>query len=764
MELIEKISPLRTQYLSSLSFKDFQTFLTGKKSLDEQKKLYDKLKGFCETNIKTRGETKRIYSYSFCKDKPSIGGRLFCGNSAQGLPKAFRGFLFGNSTTDIDMKNAHPTLLEYLCRKNNIDCPYLSDYNARRDEILDRYSDRDCAKEMFLKAVNDDKINRKEKDAFFKAFDKEMKDIQKQLLDHPYYTYVKESVPSHKLYNFYGSAINRLLCITENNVLQSVISVINQRGIEIALLMFDGLMVYGNFYDNVELLNEIECKVAEDFPGLQLKFAYKDHCLDIEMPEDFDLENRKPDIPEDFINMVLEGGDYAIATYIAKHFGTRIKTLENKKCYYFNDKKFWDCYTMSTPIREIISNDMLDHTKKMRAILGTPKTDFENKLYKELNSFSLKLGKTNDKNNITREMFDILLDRDFENDFNKQIYVLPIKNGQLFDLRDNSVCERTIEHKFNYECNADYVEMTQEQEQDICDYFLSLFCGNDKIMQCLLNALKSSLIGKPMRYLFFLTGTGRNGKSLLFKILKHMFSNAMDILDKKVLLDLKIKSSLSTEFEKLDKCRIGYVTELDEKDELNSVIIKQITGGDSLDFRGLWKGNTTIQPTATPWILTNEMVKYKAHQAMNDRMVVFPFNNTFPVDTAFETTMLAKSDIIFSFIMKYGKLVDELELTEEMIQVKEEFKEDNTVVDYLQDFVNMNYEKVSFVKKERILRDDLRASYNHYLKSLGLQFDLSSHAKFARRMKTLGFGWQESNSKVYYTGLVPRVQTLDEDE
>jgi hypothetical protein len=291
MELIERIDLDRVYYLQSFSFKDFQTFLTSKKSLDEQKKLFDKIKNLAETVIKTRGETKRIYSYSLSTPL-EVGGRLFCGNSVQGIPKAFRGFLMGHSTTDIDMKNAHPTILQWLCNDNNIHCPNLTYYNSRRDEILSVFDDRDKAKELFLKAVNDDKINKKETNKLFKDFDKEMKNIQKQLLDLPKFEYVKNSVPEHKNYNFYGSAINRLLCVYENKILQSVISVINKKNIEISVLMFDGLMVYGNHYDNLDLLYEIENKVAQDFSGLEMKFAYKSHDVSIQMPKDFVIPDK----------------------------------------------------------------------------------------------------------------------------------------------------------------------------------------------------------------------------------------------------------------------------------------------------------------------------------------------------------------------------------------------------------------------------------------------------------------------------------------
>lgn len=73
-----------------------------------------------------------------------------------------------------------------------------------------------------------------------------------------------------------------MLCVHENNILRSVISVINRNNMEQASLMFDGLMIYGNHYSNSELLTEIEIKDESDFNGLNMKFSYKEHTINNE--------------------------------------------------------------------------------------------------------------------------------------------------------------------------------------------------------------------------------------------------------------------------------------------------------------------------------------------------------------------------------------------------------------------------------------------------------------------------------------------------
>jgi len=288
MNISEKVDLRAINFLSSFTFKEFKSYVKWSCSDDEKKKLYETFKFFCKSHIKSKGEIVRIYSHTLTTPN-DVGGRLFCGGSVQGLPADIRGAIMKH-TTDIDMKNAHPTILLYLCKLHKIPCPNLFYFCENRDEIFNSISnDKDYCKKLFLKSINSDKLERKEKNTFFKVFDKECKFIQTELCKIEEYKDIVKSVPSHKLHNFNGSAINRILCSYENKILKEIINVLTRRGIEIGVLMFDGLMVYGNYYENKELLNEIEEHINNEFNGLNIKLSYKEHSNEIEIPDDYTI-------------------------------------------------------------------------------------------------------------------------------------------------------------------------------------------------------------------------------------------------------------------------------------------------------------------------------------------------------------------------------------------------------------------------------------------------------------------------------------------
>jgi phage/plasmid-associated DNA primase len=465
---------------------------------------------------------------------------------------------------------------------------------------------------------------------------------------------------------------------------------------------------------------------------------------------------------EDIEKILETCTEYDIATYFNKIYGKDFKCIDiaKKGTYYqFTKNKLWEMDEGGTPIREIISNEMYKVIADYLQVLETFKTnddikmDHNQKKKKVIGDLLIKLKRTADKNNILREIADIIKDTKFTEDLNKELFVLPIKNGKMINLKTLKVYERTIDNKFSYECDANYVEMTEEQEADIKKYFMELFCDNEATMKCVLNILKSIFTGQTLRYIYFFSGSGSNGKTLLFNILKSIFKNAMDTIATDVILKKKGNSSLNTEIEKTDKCRLGYVTELKEEDELNEKTIKQITGGDAIDFRGLFKGNVTITPTCNLCVLTNELPNFKVEKAICNRIINIPFNNVFKVDKSKETEMLGKRDLVFSYIMKHGILRDNFDddISEEMKVSKANYVESN--VDNLKDFIKSNLIDCENDKdyNKPIPISNFREKYDYYCKQHHLKIDISTKTKFTQKCKSFGLECKESHHvmKIY---------------
>ena len=130
MEIFERVDKRAAQFINKLSMDTFKT-LTTEKNNEKLTLEYNKMKKIAKDHLneEEEGITRRY------EQKNSFGGRFYSGNSIQLLNKHVRG-VFMNKSTDIDMCNAQPTILLYLCRKHNIDCSNLAHYVNNRGEVL----------------------------------------------------------------------------------------------------------------------------------------------------------------------------------------------------------------------------------------------------------------------------------------------------------------------------------------------------------------------------------------------------------------------------------------------------------------------------------------------------------------------------------------------------------------------------------------------------------------------------------------------------
>ena len=347
MEVVERFSKNSIYFLNSLTYGDVCAYLPDKMTIKDKKKYYEKIKSFCKAHIKAKCEIKRLYKHSF-KNGEIHEGRLFSSYSVQNIPKDFRAILCRDISTDIDQSASHPTILRFLCKKNNILTPNLDYFINNRDDIYESLDlPRDEAKKLFLKSVNTDTLNRHEKNKFFKDFDKEIKYIHKELFKLDNFKDYLITAKQNRTYNFYGSAINCILCVYENKILNEMVSVVNINNIEILALMFDGLMIYGNHYENKELLNEMEAHINNVFEGLNMKLTYKKHSDAIIMPKSFDI-NELDDEIENIKNDPLFYDNFKMK-FEETHFkiintSSYIKLIKNGDFVVMSRKHLFDAY------------------------------------------------------------------------------------------------------------------------------------------------------------------------------------------------------------------------------------------------------------------------------------------------------------------------------------------------------------------------------------------------------------------------------------
>jgi len=259
------------------AYENIDTFF-NKETQEETKK---QVKKFLELILINNGEKSFEYVYA----KYTNYGRKYSWG-IQGIPKNIRNFLLADSgVVDYDIKNAHPTILYYLCVKHKIhtENQLLKSYVFNRDSVIQNnfqqevYEDKDV-KKLILTATNcDDMLFTKNK--WLIQYQEEMVFIREELKKNKDYKKILQDTEKIKQdkNNLNSSFVNRILCKVESEIIDKFVSFIRNQDYQIFALMFDGLMVYNGSGDLLDQLNQV------------VKYTYGDYFQITQKPIETDI-------------------------------------------------------------------------------------------------------------------------------------------------------------------------------------------------------------------------------------------------------------------------------------------------------------------------------------------------------------------------------------------------------------------------------------------------------------------------------------------
>lgn len=256
--------------------------------------------------LKTDGNVPIMYKKSKHQKKgrwfANIGRSIGC----QNLAKEFRHTLFSEEYVDVDAKNCHPTLLEQYCKKNDIPCACLSDYNLNRDAISAEFEKqfpegaegrvwgkdettgelkvkktvKSHIKQMICRIINGGALHDSlKRSKAFKALYKEVKNIIKRVneLNPDLVKLAKKSMEaSGGTYNPEGKTMGVLLCMLENRTIMEAHNYFMKNGFSVDVLCFDGFQIR-KVADKIVTTSHLKkcSEYVEEVTGYRLEFAIK---------------------------------------------------------------------------------------------------------------------------------------------------------------------------------------------------------------------------------------------------------------------------------------------------------------------------------------------------------------------------------------------------------------------------------------------------------------------------------------------------------
>jgi len=241
------------------------------------------------------------------------------------------------------------------------------------------------------------------------------------------------------------------------------------------------------------------------------------------------------------------------------------------------------------------------------------KRDYLKNILKIIHAVKMKLKQTTFKDHIMREAAEIFYDENFIKNMDNNKYLLCFNNG-VVDFQNKIFREGypedyiTKSTRINYvlydETNAEFKKYSEE----LINFMNTLFPISD-LNRYMWDHLASCLIGSNKNQTFNVYhGSGSNGKSILTDLMSSTLGDYKGTVPITLVTDARGKiGGTSDEILKLKAIRYAVMQEPSKGVKLNEGIMKELTGGDPIQARGLYLESEIFEPQFNLVVCTNNL-------------------------------------------------------------------------------------------------------------------------------------------------------------
>ena len=319
--------------------------------------------------------------------------------------------------------------------------------------------------------------------------------------------------------------------------------------------------------------------------------------------------------------------DVDLATVLYTIYKDRFVCVSVKdNAWYEFEKNRWVECDQGNSLRALISKEMHDiYTKKHRDIMDMtsgldPTSDqYTNarKKSRRIVDICTKLKTTSFKNNIMREVREQFYDKDFIDKIDTRPELLCFKNG-VVDFNSKIFRRGQPDDNMSKTTKIDYIALDpnkhRQQITEIEEFMAQLF-PEEELRTYMWEHLASTLIGTNREQTFNIyIGGGSNGKSKLIELMSACLGEYKAVLPITAVTQKRAMiGGASPELAVLKGVRYAVMQEPTKGDRINEGILKEITGGDDMTARALFKNTITFVPQFKLVVCTNVLFDIKSN-------------------------------------------------------------------------------------------------------------------------------------------------------
>jgi len=375
IELKEEFDAHKLQYIIN-NFKSFKDKLRWREryELIDPCTIIKKYLKKCRTiSTPVNGVADRFYVPVIYIQKKGRG-RFYAKNSLslQNIPREIRHTISKDFFYDIDIANAHPVILAYLCSVKKYPCSNLNIYINNRDHIFKILAkvgiSRDVSKQLFLSLTNGGQAlyrrllsAHKNLPNFIWEYQDEMNNLHKLFSKHNSQEYKSVKQKRKKQgndFNHRAAYMNTILLDCENTLLMHMCKYFNLNSLPHAVLCHDGLMVPKTQEDDYDLPGC--CAFIKDEFGINISLKIKSMDEGLDIPDNIP-KYKCPSLSyyTDFKNIIYnqpcpmewltEWSDNSLR--LIENNGSSFYLTKNRNVHVFGDKST-QIYSKWVPIKD----------------------------------------------------------------------------------------------------------------------------------------------------------------------------------------------------------------------------------------------------------------------------------------------------------------------------------------------------------------------------------------------------------------------------
>lgn len=300
-------------------------------------------------------------------------------------------------------------------------------------------------------------------------------------------------------------------------------------------------------------------------------------------------------------------------------------------CVSYNNKGIWYKFhdhrwiiDKGMSLRETISKQMYDLYSQRSDQLtnefhhydpSDDRAEFIKKKVKIIGDVMITLKKTNDKNNIMREAMELFYDGDFIKNMDTNKYLLGFNNG-VIDFKNKTFRDGQPDDYITKSTKIGYIPYelidTNEEYRNIKEEiitFMEKLFPIPELNQYMWDHMASCLIGTNKNQTFNVYhGSGSNGKSILADLMGVTLGEYKGTVPITLVTEKRgLIGGTSDEVLKLKGVRYAVMQEPSKNVQLNEGIMKELTGGDPIQARGLYSESEIFEPQFNLVVCTNNL-------------------------------------------------------------------------------------------------------------------------------------------------------------